>query len=77
MLTLEQLKQAVHQKGVTKTDVALLCVAAAGAKAAPTPAVKKLALEAGVKGAKMLNFTAHLHSAEDKVFKTPQGWELT
>lgn len=77
MLTLEQLKQAVHQKGVTKTDVALLSVAAAGAKAAPTTAVKKLALEAGVKGAKTLNFTAHLHSAEDKVFKTPEGWELT
>ncbi len=77
MLTLEQLKQAVHEKGVTKTDIALLCVAAAGAKAAPTTAVKKLALEAGVKGAKTLNFTAHLHSAEDKVFKTPDGWELT
>lgn len=77
MLTLEQLKQAVHEKGVTKTDIALLCVAAAGAKAAPTASVKKLALEAGVKGAKNLNFTAHLHSAEDKVFKTPDGWELT
>lgn len=77
MLTLEQLKQAVHQKGITKTDTALLCVAAAGGKAAPTAAVKKLSLDAGVKGAKSLNFTAHLHSAEDKVFKTPQGWELT
>ncbi|MHC4150302.1 MAG: hypothetical protein ACYSR5_12585 [Planctomycetota bacterium] len=39
--------------------------------------MRKLALEAGVKGAKTLNITAHLHSAEDKVFKTPQGWELT
>lgn len=77
MLTLEQLKQAVHQPGVTKTDIALLCVGAAGAKAAPTTAVKKLALEAGVKGARVLNFTAHLHSAEDRVFKTPEGWELT
>lgn len=77
MLTLEQLKQAVHQPGVTKTDIALLCVGAAGAKAAPTIAVRKLALEAGVKGAKKLNFTAHLHSAEDKVFKTPEGWELS
>lgn len=77
MLTLEQLKQAVHQEGITKTDIALLCVAAAGGKGAPTAAVKKFALDAGVKGAKLLNFTAHLNSAEDKVFKTPQGWELT
>jgi hypothetical protein len=77
LLTLEQLKQAVHKKSITKTDTALLCVAAAGGNAAPTTTVKKLALDAGVKGAKTLNFTAHLHSAEDKVFKTPQGWELT
>jgi hypothetical protein len=48
-----------------------------GRSAAPTTAVKKLALSAGVKGAKTINFTAHLHSAEDKVFKTPEGWELT
>ena len=77
MLTLEQLKQAVHRRRVTKTDVALLCVAAAGAKAAHTATVRKLAIEAGVKGAKKINLAAHLHSAEDKVFKAPQGWELT
>lgn len=77
MLTLDQLKQAVHRKKVTKTDTALLCVAAAGAKGASSAQVKKLAIDAGVKGAKTLNFTAHLHSAEDKVFKTPDGWELT
>lgn len=77
MLTFDQLKQAVHKKGVTKTDVALLCVAAAGAEKAPTAQVKKLAISAGVKHAKDINFAAHLHSAEDKAFKTPDGWELT
>jgi hypothetical protein len=77
LLTVDQLKQAVHKKDLTKTDKALLCVAAAGAKAASTGTVKKLALQAGVKGAKTLNFTAHLASVEDKVFKTPDGWELT
>lgn len=76
MLTLEQLKQAVHRKDVTKTDVALLCLAAAGAKDASTAAVRKLAIEAGVKGAKKINFSSHLNSAEDKVFKGPKGWEL-
>jgi len=40
-------------------------------------AVRNLAIEAGVKGAKSINFSAHLSSAEDKVFKTSQGWELT
>ena len=77
MLTLEQLKQAIHSQRITKTDSALLCVAGAGAKAASTVAVRKLAIEAGVKGAKTINFSAHLSSAEDKVFKTSQGWELT
>jgi len=77
LLTLEQLKQTVHRQRLTKTDVALLCVAAAGAKAASTAAVRKLALEAGVRGAKTINFSAHLSSAEDKAFKAPQGWELT
>jgi hypothetical protein len=77
MLTLEQLKQAVHKKKISKTDAALLCVAAAGAKAAQTQAVRQLAVESGVKGAKTIHFHAHLASAEDKVFKAPGGWELT
>lgn len=77
MLTLEQLKQAVHRESVTKTDIALLCVAAAGGKGAFTVAVRKLAVEAGVKSANKINFSSHLSSAEDKVFKAPQGWELT
>lgn len=77
MLTTEQLKQAVHQKGLTKTDAALLCVAAGGGSDVSTAAVRKLALDAGVKGAKKINFSAHLSAAEDKVFKTPKGWELT
>lgn len=77
MLTAEQLKQVVHQDGVTKTDAALLCVAAGGGGAVGTAAVRNLAIEAGVKGAKKINFSAHLSSAEDKVFKTPKGWELS
>lgn len=77
MLTTEQLKQVVHRAGITKTDSALLCVAAAGATAASTATVRKLAIEAGVKNAKKVNFSAHLSAAEDKVFKTPGGWELT
>jgi hypothetical protein len=77
VLTTEQLKQAVHRKGTTKTDAALLCVAGNGGKGVSTASVKKLAKEAGVKGAARINFSAHLSSAEDKVFKTPLGWELT
>ena len=77
MLTLEQLKQAVHRSRITRTDVALLCVAAAGGKNVTTAAVRKLATSAGVRNAGKINFSAHLSSAEDKVFKTPEGWELT
>jgi hypothetical protein len=77
LLTTEQLKQAVHQQEVTKTDSALLCVAAGGGNAVSTAIVRKVALEAGIKGAKKINFSAYLSAAEDKVFKTPTGWELT
>lgn len=42
-----------------------------------TAAAKKYAIEAGVKGAKSWNFGSFLSSAEEKVFKTPAGWELT
>lgn len=77
MPTLEQLKQAVHRKDTTKTDAALLCVAAGGGQGVASGAVRKLAVEAGIKGAAKINFSAHLSSAEDKVFKTGSGWELT
>jgi len=39
--------------------------------------VKKRAIDAGVKKAKDINFSSYLSSAEDKVFKTPLGWELS
>lgn len=77
MLTLEQLKATVHKKGLTRTDVALLCVGAAGAQDAPTKSVRKFAIDAGVRGAMSFNISQHLASAKDKVFKTPSGWELT
>ncbi len=77
MLTIEQLKQAIHRQRLSKTDIALLCVAAAGGKLVTSATVRKLAIESGVKGAKTINFSAHLASAEDKVFKGAQGWELT
>lgn len=67
----------MHRAGITKTDTALLCVAAAGGKSATTASVRRLAVNVGVKGAKKLNFSAHLSSAEDKVFNSPSGWELT
>jgi hypothetical protein len=77
VLTPEQLKAIVHEKGLTKTDVCLLCIATGGGVAVPTVAAKKYAIEAGVKGAKNWNFGAFLSSVEDKVFKAPAGWELT
>lgn len=77
MLTLEQLKQAVHRQRLTKTDVALLSVAAGGAKGVATAQVRKVAIDSGVKGAAKTNWFAHLASAAGKVFKTKMGWELT
>ena len=67
----------MHKKEITRTDVALLCVGAAGAQGVATRSVRQFALDSGVKKAKDINFSQHLASAEDKVFKTPSGWELT
>ncbi len=77
MLTIEQLKQAVHRQSLNKTDAALLCVAAGGGSAVLTAMVRKLAIESGIKGAKKINFSSHLASAGDKVFRNLLGWELT
>jgi hypothetical protein len=76
MLTIDQLKQAVHRQRLSKTDVALLCVAAGGGEAVPSEGIRKLARQAGVKGAKTRNFSALLAAADQKVFKTEKGWEL-
>jgi hypothetical protein len=77
MITPEQLKAVVHLKGLTKTEVCLLCVAASGGAAVPVSVAKKHAVDAGVKGAAKWNIGAFLSSATGKVFKTPSGWELT
>jgi len=77
LLTTEQLKRVVHKSGITRSDSALLCVASGGGRNVPTATVRKLAIEAGIKGAKDINFSAYLAAAKDKVFRTPNGWELT
>lgn len=77
MLTIAGLKQAVHRDGISKTDVALLCVAAGGGKGVSTTSVANLALQAGVRGAKKTNFSGLLAQADGRVFKVPDGWELT
>jgi hypothetical protein len=77
LLTLEKLKGVVHKKGMTRTNVALLCVGAAGGLNVTTGQAKQFAVDAGVKKAKDINFSSLFASAKDKVFKTPSGWELT
>jgi hypothetical protein len=77
LLTIESLKKAVHRDGISKTDAALLCVAAGGGKGVPTTSVSDLALKAGVQGAKKTNFSALLAAASGRVFKVPEGWELS
>lgn len=77
MLTIAQLKQAIHRQQLSKTDIALLSVAAGGEQGVKSETVKKIAMEVGVKGAKGINFSSHLSSAQDRVFRTADGWELT
>lgn len=77
MLTIDQLKQAVHRQQLTKTDVALLCVAAAGGAGVKSEIVRKIALQVGIRRAKTTNFSSLLAAVEDKVFKTNEGWELS
>lgn len=77
MLTLDQLKVVVHRKGLTQTDKAPLCLAAAGGADAGIKQIRDLAEGAGVKGAKNMNLSGLLSSSKAKAFKTPAGWELT
>ncbi len=77
MLTLDQLKVVVHRKGLTQTDRALLCLAAAGGADAGVKQIRALAEDAGVKGAKNMNLSGLLSASKAKAFKTPAGWELT
>lgn len=77
MLTSDQLKQALHSKGLSKTDAVLLCLAAAGGQDVPPLEIRALAVQSGMRGAKDLNVGALLHSATGRAFKTPKGWELT
>lgn len=77
MLTSDQLKQALHSRGLSKTDAVLLCLATAGGHSASPREIRALAVQCGMKGAKDLNVGALLHSATGRAFKTPKGWELT
>jgi hypothetical protein len=76
MLTIEQLKKAIHRQRLKKTDIALLCLATAGGKGVLTRVIKELAIECGVKDAKRTNFFPHL-AASGKAFMGTVGWELT
>lgn len=76
MLTAEQLKQVVHQKGMSNTDALLATLGSAGGIAS-TRIVRSLAVAAGLKGAKTINISTYLGRATEKAFKTPDGWELS
>jgi len=76
MLTIDQLKQIVHIRGLSKTDISLLCIAGSSVPVS-TAEIRKRAIAVGLKGARSTNFSALLSAAIGKVFRSPDGWELT
>lgn len=77
LLTLEQLKIVVHKKGLTQTDRVLLCLASAGGEAVSIAQIRAVAVSSGVKNAKAMNVSGLLSASKEKVFRTPNGWELS
>lgn len=76
MLSPDLLKQVIHLKGLTKTDQLLLCLAVDKNAPKSVPAVRDLAINAGVPGVKKWNVGAFLSGSRGKAIKTPDGFEL-
>lgn len=76
MLTNEQLKELLHQKGITQLEQMLLCLAVNVNEPKQLKEIREIAIGAGLRGANALNIAAVLARSNGKAIKTPAGWEL-
>ncbi len=74
-LSREQLREAIHQSGLTRKEQALLVLLALG-KPASQGEIKAAALDAGLREMLNWNLTRILQSMTGQAVQTPNGWEL-
>jgi hypothetical protein len=76
LLTEEQLKELLHQQGITQVDQMLLCLALDGSRPKQLREIRTIAVAAGLTSAKTMNIAAVLARSNGKAINTPSGWEL-
>lgn len=77
LLDAVKLKELIHQRGLSKTDQVLLCLAVDSSVPKAPAQVRSLAITAGVPAAKSWDIAAVLSGSRGKAIRTPVGWELS
>lgn len=77
MLSKDDLKNILHQKGLRKLDQVLACLAVDSENAKQVKEIKAFAINAGLRAVKKWNISAILISSGGLAIRTPKGWELT
>ncbi|MCC7389998.1 MAG: nucleotide-binding protein [Phycisphaerales bacterium] len=71
-----ELKDLIHQKGLTRWDQVALALAAEYPSGADTQTLKTRLSDAGLKGVKKLNIAAILSRRPETIASTKDGWEF-
>ena len=77
MLAKDSLKDLLHQSGLANTDKLLLCLSVDADTAKAVLDIKRLAVDAGLRGASKWNVSAMLGRSKGMAIRTNAGWELT
>lgn len=79
MVSLDELRELLHQHGLSRKDMALLILALEGAGAKSVASIRQIAAQCGVQRHKKWNISTSLgHAADAKlVRRVSDGWELT
>lgn len=77
MITAENLKELIHQKGMNRRDILMLCLAVSVDSPKAVKGIVELATNAGLPECKSWNVSRDISSARGLVRRMPNGWELT
>ena len=76
-LTVDELKNLLHESSLRNSDRLLLCLATGEAKNKTVAETKAIAVAAGFSKAKSLNISSVLSRTKGLAIRTTSGWELT
>lgn len=77
MLNKSDLKKVIHQKGISKTNIVLICLASEGEENKEVKDIKEIGKGAGVRNIVKWNISTLLRRSNGKAIRTDKGWELT